>query len=126
MTKCNKEKIDLPACKGRKVQAEFVEEAISSDGGVLLLREIDRKINLTPSLSKLIPDPRNQHMIIHSQLSLLQQRIYGIALGYEDLARLRLRHTRCSLLKVSIISRSSAPIEHIRVIKYTSLNGVNV
>ena len=85
MTKCNKEKVRLPACKGRRVEAEFVENSISSDGGVLLLREIDRKLNLTQSLSNLIPDSRKQHMITHSLITLLQQRIYGIALGYEDL-----------------------------------------
>jgi Transposase DDE domain group 1 len=85
MTKCINEKIILPACKGRKVEAEFVEKEVSSDGGVLLLREIDRKINLTKELEKIIPDPRNQEMITHSLISMLQQRIYGIALGYEDL-----------------------------------------
>jgi hypothetical protein len=85
MTKCNKETLVLPSCQGRIVEAQFVEEEVTSDGGVLLLREIDRKINLTSELSKIIPDPRNQSMITHSLVSMLQQRIYGIALGYEDL-----------------------------------------
>lgn len=85
MTKCIKEKLTLPSCQGRIVEAEFVEEEVTSDGGVLLLREIDRKIKLTLELSKIIPDSRNQNMITHSLISMLQQRIYGIALGYEDL-----------------------------------------
>jgi hypothetical protein len=47
MTKCTKEKLRLLPCQGRIVEAQFVEEEVTSDGGVLLLREIDRKINLT-------------------------------------------------------------------------------
>ena len=85
MTKCIKEKVTLPACKGRIVEAEFVEKEVTSDGGVLLLREIDRTINLTSQLAKIIPDPREPTKITHSLISMLQQRIYGIALGYEDL-----------------------------------------
>ena len=85
MTKCTKKKLTLPACQGRTVEAEFVEEEVTSEGGVLLLREIDRKINLTFDLEKIIPDPRNQERITHSLISMVQQRIYGIALGYEDL-----------------------------------------
>ena len=85
MTKCIKERAAFPSCQGRIVEAEFVKEEVTSDGGVLLLREIDRKINLTKDLEKIIPDPRNQEMITHSLISMLQQRIYGIALGYEDL-----------------------------------------
>lgn len=85
MTKCIKERLAFPPCQGRIVEAQFVKEEVTSDGGVLLLREIDRKINLTSSLQRIIPDPRNQTMITHSLASMLQQRIYGIALGYEDL-----------------------------------------
>lgn len=85
MTKCIKEKLTLPPCHGRIVEAEFVEEEVTSDGGVLLLREIDRKINLIAELEKIIPDPRKPSLIRHSLMSMLKQRIYGIALGYEDL-----------------------------------------
>lgn len=85
VTKCIKEKLTLPACHGRVVEAEFIEEEVTSDGGVLLLREIDRKINLLRELARVMPDPREPALITHSLLSMLQQRIYGIALGYEDL-----------------------------------------
>lgn len=85
MTKCIKEKLTLPACQGRIVEAQFVKEEVTSDGGVLLLREIDRKINLTVELKKIIPDSREPAKIKHSLISMLKQRIYGIALGYEDL-----------------------------------------
>ena len=85
MTKCNKKKLTLLPCQNRIVEAEFIEEAVTSDGGVLLLREIDHKIQLTAELAKIMPDPREPSKIKHTLLSMVQQRIYGIALGYEDL-----------------------------------------
>jgi hypothetical protein len=53
-----KEKLTLPPCQRRRVEAEFVEEEVTSDGGVLLLREMDRKINLTSELEKIISQCR--------------------------------------------------------------------
>jgi hypothetical protein len=85
VTKCIREKLAFPSCQGRNVEAQFVEEEVTSDGGVLLLREIDRKINLTSELERIIPDPREPAKIKHSLSSMLKQRIYGMALGYEDL-----------------------------------------
>lgn len=85
MTKCIKEKLKLPSINRRKIEVQFVKKEVTSDGGVLLLREIDRKIKLTKGLIKVIPDYRNPAMITHSLSSMLKQRIYGIALGYEDL-----------------------------------------
>ena len=85
VTKCNKKNLTLPPCQGRIIEAKFVKEEVTSDGGVLLLREIDRKIRLISELEKIIPDPREQSKVTHSLISMLKQRIYGIALGYEDL-----------------------------------------
>lgn len=85
MTKCTKDKITFLPCQGRKVEAEFIKEEITSDGGVLLLREIDQRIKLTEQLAKIIPDYRDKNRIVHSLHSMLKQRIYGLALGYEDL-----------------------------------------
>lgn len=84
MTKCTKDKITFLPCQGRNVEAEFIKEEITSDGGVMLLREIDRRIKLTEQLTKIIPDYRDQTRIVHSLHSMLKQRIYGLALGYED------------------------------------------
>ena len=58
MTKCNKKKLTLLPCQNRIVEAEFIEEAVTSDGRVLLLREIDHKIQLTAELAKIMSDPR--------------------------------------------------------------------
>jgi hypothetical protein len=52
---------------------------------VLLLRQVDRLLGLTASVSDLLEDPRRRASCEHDQLSLLRQRVYGLALGYEDL-----------------------------------------
>jgi hypothetical protein len=65
--------------------AEFSGGAISSDGGALLLRETDRKMNLLARFSQCFQDTRNQAFVQHSLEELLAQRVYGLALGYEDL-----------------------------------------
>jgi hypothetical protein len=67
------------------VLAEFDAGAISSDGGVLLLREVDRRINLLDRVNQLIPDPRDPLHIEHDQRTLIAQRVLAIACGWEDL-----------------------------------------
>lgn len=71
--------------KRRKLDVSFTGGDVTSDGGVVLLREMDRRLGLTKSLDKILPDSRHKHLVVHSQLTLLRQRIYGLALGYEDL-----------------------------------------
>lgn len=85
MTNCIQESFNFPSCRARKVEAEFTGGDVTSDGGVLLLRAIDQRLKLTEQLLKIIPDRRNPDYIVHSMDSLLKQRIYSIALGYEDL-----------------------------------------
>ena len=85
MTNCNSLPIELPGFNGRKIQADFCGGEVSSDGGLLLLRQVDRWIGLTKRLGQLLPDPRDPERITHSLETLLKQRIYGLALGYEDL-----------------------------------------
>jgi len=77
--------ISFPSFKNHSVTAEFSDESVTSDGGILLLREIDKKLGLSKQLSELIPDKRDPNRITHSMQSMLQQRIFGLALGYEDL-----------------------------------------
>ncbi len=76
---------EFPGLGRRKIEANFAGGEVSSDGGVMLLRQVDRWLGLTKQLDRILPDRRNPLMIQHSQESLLRQRIYGIALGYEDL-----------------------------------------
>jgi hypothetical protein len=67
------------------VQAEFTAGRVSSDGGALLLRETDRRINLLGRLSGCFLDGRAPLLVKHRLSEMLAQRIYGLALGYEDL-----------------------------------------
>ncbi len=85
MPNCTQASHDFPALSRKKIQAQFNGGEISSDGGVLLLREADRRLNLMKAIDQVIPDPRDARYIEHTQLSLLRQRVYGLALGYEDL-----------------------------------------
>jgi hypothetical protein len=85
MTTCNPELFGFPAFDRRKIEAGFNGGDVSSDGGVMLLRQVDRKLGLCEALDRVIHDPRNPDLITHAQVDLLRQRIYGIALGYEDL-----------------------------------------
>ena len=85
MTNCTQESFEFPAVKRRKVEAEFSGGDISSDGGVLLLRQVDRRLGLLEAVHRVLHDPRDSGKVVHSQLSLLRQRVYGLCLGYEDL-----------------------------------------
>jgi hypothetical protein len=69
----------------REMVAEFNGGAISSDGGAVLLRETDQKMNLLPRFSQCFLDGRDADLIEHSVEQMLVQRVYGLALGYEDL-----------------------------------------
>jgi len=58
---------------------------MTTDGGGLLLRETDRRLNLLPRLAECFLDGRNPLLVEHTVAQLVSQRIYGLALGYEDL-----------------------------------------
>jgi hypothetical protein len=85
MTECNQETFAFTAHFSRRVEAEFSAGQVSSDGGALLLREVDRKINLLGRLAGSFADGRSPLLVKHRLPQLLAQRIYGLALGYEDL-----------------------------------------
>ena len=85
MTIRSKDQLDFPGCQGRRVEARFDGGAVTSDAGVLLLRQADRKVGLLAQVAQRMKDPRDPNRVTHSQASMLRQRVYGIALGNEDL-----------------------------------------
>ncbi len=85
MTECNQSSFGFEACGRREIVARFDGGTISSDGGAMLLRQTDRRLNLLPRLADCFLDGRNQNQVEHSVLEMLSQRIYGLTLGYEDL-----------------------------------------
>jgi len=85
MTECNQEVFSFTAHFSRRVEARFTAGQVTSDGGALLLRQADRKINLLARLAACFSDGRSPSLITHQLPEMLAQRIYGLALGYEDL-----------------------------------------
>lgn len=85
MSDCTQTELSFPSFDRRKIEASFSGGEVSSDGGVLLLREADRRLGLLKALDAVLPDPRDPRYITHRQIDLLRQRVYGIAQGYEDL-----------------------------------------
>ncbi len=85
MTKCYQRTFEFPRVNGRVVEANFDGGDISSDGGVLLLRQADCLLGLSRAVAAVLSDPRRQSSCDHDVHALLRQRLYAIALGYEDL-----------------------------------------
>jgi hypothetical protein len=85
VTDCTPIQLDFPGFKRRKVQADFSGGHVSSDaGGCLLLRQVDNHSGLLKQVSQSLTDFRRKKSCAHDLTSLLRQRVYGLALGYED------------------------------------------
>ena len=84
-TECTPEQIEFHALGRREVVGRFDGGRLSSDGGGLLLREVDHRLGLLPRLAGCFSDYRNPNSVEHSVGALVSQRVYGLALGYEDL-----------------------------------------
>jgi len=93
MTECKQEVFEFQAHFKRKVTADFSGGHLSSDGGLLFIREMEMKRGTLSRLAECFTDLRNQVFVEHSVEELLRQRIGALALGYEDLNdHDRLRH----------------------------------
>lgn len=84
-TECNEQALLFPELNQRKVTVDFRGGHVSSDGGAVLLGRLDRSYGYLQRFSQHFIDYRNQALIEHSVVELLRQRVYGLALGYEDL-----------------------------------------
>src|SRR5260370_34438187 len=85
MTECTQSTFEFASHFSRQVVARFDGGTITTDGGGLLLRETDRRLNLLPRLAECFVDARSPLLVEHTVEQLVSQRIYGLALGYEDL-----------------------------------------
>lgn len=85
MTVCTTKTIGFTRCKNRKVEVNFTGGEITSDAGAILLSRADKMINLTKRIAANINDQRCKGKVDHSIGDILRQRVYGLALGYEDL-----------------------------------------
>jgi Transposase DDE domain group 1 len=85
MTQCTQSSFEFKGHFSRDVVARFDGGTISSDGGSLLLRQTEQRLNLLARFSECFLDGREQDRVEHSILEMVSQRVYGLALGYEDL-----------------------------------------
>ena len=86
MTECIQSRFEFAGPGRRQVVAQFDGGVMSSDGGALLLRRTDQRLNLLPRAAACFDDHRDPLLIKHPVEELLAQRVYGLALGYEDLS----------------------------------------
>ena len=82
---CNAEQLSFQGVGKRQIVARFDGGQLSSDGGGLLLREVERRTRLLSQFAACFRDYRNSMLVEHSLRSLISQRVVGLALGYEDL-----------------------------------------
>ena len=75
---------DLPAVCRKKVSAAFDGGLLSSDGGVLLLRDVERRLGIAERLAECLTDRRDPSRIDHAIVEMLRLRMFAIAAGYED------------------------------------------
>jgi hypothetical protein len=86
MTQCNQEAFEFKAHFSRGVVARFDGGTMTSDAGALLLRETNQRMNVLGRLAKCFEDRRKPWLITHTVEEMVAQRVYGLALGYEDLS----------------------------------------
>lgn len=84
-TQCNETSLAFQPLGSRDVRAGFDGGTITSDGGALLLGEVEAKTHILQQFTACFTDHRDPELIEHTVAELLAQRVYGLALGYEDL-----------------------------------------
>ena len=110
-TECNPSLFDFAPVEGRAVVAAFDGGAITSDAGALLLGASERAIGLVSRFAACFADQRAPELLEHSVETLLMQRVFGIALGYEDLVdHDELRHDPVLAGKLAARRPDGAPL----------------
>ena len=84
MSIISQDSLHLSSISSKEVRADFTGGQMTSDAGVLLLRETERQVGIISDLSRVIRDERHQSYVKHSLNDLLSQRVFQIACGYED------------------------------------------
>ncbi len=101
----------LSAVEAKPVWLDFDGGQLSSDAGLLLLKEVDQQIGLIQALAAVLPDPRDARYVQHTTEALLRQRIFQIAAGYEDANDSdSLRHDPIVKMVVGHLPQTGAPL----------------
>lgn len=85
MPKCTAEQMSFGRLGRRVIEADFSGGSISSDGGLMLLQQVDRKLGLSHAAARVLHDDRDPTRVTHDMRALVAQRLYGLCCGYEDL-----------------------------------------
>src|SRR5215469_9435744 len=85
ITECNQDFFRFHPLNQREIRGRFDGGAITSDGGGLLLREVEKRTDIIGQFAGCFTDFRDPELIEHTVAELVGQRVYGLALGYEDL-----------------------------------------
>jgi hypothetical protein len=102
---------DLPSVRRKKLTADFEGGNQSSDAGLLLLREAERKLGVCRRLAEAMPDHRDPDRIRHAMFEMVMARVCAIACGHEDAIDLdRLRHDPLMKVVVGRCPQSGAPL----------------
>ena len=100
-TQCNAEQLEFSGVERRRVVAAFDGGRVSSDSGALLLQRTDQAIGLIDRLARCFVDRRDPSLIEHSMRTLIGQRVFGMALGYEDLDGARTAAARSGVWRIA-------------------------
>ena len=84
MPKCTDERVEFGRVGRRVVEAAFDGGDIVSDGGVVLVQQVDRRLGLTRAAAQVLEDPRRAASVKHGMRELVAQRVYGLCCGWED------------------------------------------
>jgi len=84
MQENTKQMILFKEISGKKVIADFNGGEVSSDAGLLFLREVESKLGIIKSVSEVLRDRRHPGYVVHPLIDLITQRVFQIASGYED------------------------------------------
>jgi len=85
MRKNSRKKIRFTSSKRRSVEGRFDGGEVSSDGGLILVREVDRRLGLIKAVARRLSDPRQKGKVRHEVQTLISQRVMGLCAGWEDL-----------------------------------------
>jgi len=102
---------DLPAVCRKKLTVDFDGGNQSSDGGLLLLRQAERKLGVCARLAAAMPDRRDPSRVEHEMFEMVTSRVSAIACGHKDAIDLnRLRHDPLMKIAVGRCPQSDAPL----------------
>jgi hypothetical protein len=85
MPNCTAPQVPFTKLGRRQIDVRFDGGDVTSDGGLLLLRQVERRLGLLKAVANVLPDPRDPCLVQHSTEQLLRQRVFGLCQGYEDL-----------------------------------------